>query len=199
MRGEGVLDCYTLYLIARFSSNGNIIPVAYARISANESTASWSRFLDFVKKHLRGFSRRKTLTSDWDKGIEAAIATVFADKLPHQRFCLKHRLDNLGKHGPGIREIYKNVGLASTAESVTAIRESAQFQNLTDGGRAAINNCDDAVQCLWACAATGGKSYGRSSSQAVECQNHHIAGARTQDLLSSILWITGFEARRYRE
>ena len=60
--------------------------------------------------------------------------------------------------------------LASTLESVTAIRESAQFQNLTDGGHAAINNYDDAVQFLSACAAAGGKSYGRSSSQAVESQ-----------------------------
>ena len=137
--------------------------------------------------------------SDRDTGIEAALATVFADKLSHQRFCLKHRLDNLGRHGRGIREIYKNMVLASTAESVTAIRESAQFQNLTDGGHAAINNYDDAVQFLSACAAAGGKSYRRSSSQAVESQNHHIGGARTQDLLSSILWITEFEARRYRE
>ena len=90
-----------------FSSNGNIIPVSYAWISANESTASWSRFLDFVKKHLRGFSRRAPLVSDRDKGMEAAIATVLAEKLPHQLFCLKHRLDSFGKHGRGIRENLK--------------------------------------------------------------------------------------------
>ena len=97
-----------------FSSNGNIIPVAYAWISANESTSSWSRFLDFVKKHLRGFFRRATLMSDRDKEIEAAIATVFADKLPHQCFCLKHRLDWC-----------LLVETSTTAESVTDIGESA--------------------------------------------------------------------------
>lgn len=153
--GKVFLDCYTLYLVVGFSSNGNIVPVAYAWISANESTASRSRFLDFVERQLGGFSRLAKLMSDRDKGIAAAIAALFDDKLPHQLFCFKHCLDNLRRHGRGIRKSYKKMVLASTAESVTAVKESAQFQDLTDGGRAAINKYNDSVQFLSACAATG--------------------------------------------
>ena len=62
-----------------------------------------------------------------------------------------------------------------------------------------IETYDDEVQFLSACCASGGITYGRSSSQAAESQNSHIADARAQHLVSSILWITYFKARRYDE
>ena len=89
--------------------------------------------------------------------------------------------------------------LAPTVEAVARIRESAQFTRLTNAGRAAINNYTDDVQFLSACVGAGGVAYGRSSSQAAESQNHHLAGARFQDLVSSVLWVMRFEARRFQE
>ena len=119
--GKVYVDCYTLSLIVGFSSNG-----AYAWISANEGTSSWSRFLNFVHRHLPGFYERARIISDRDKGVAAAIATVFANCMPHQIFCIKHRLENIARHIRSIRDVYKGMALASTEEALKAIRESDQ-------------------------------------------------------------------------
>ena len=145
------------------------------------------------------FADRETLLWDRDQGLSAAFASVFAEKVPHQLFCIKHRLDNLTRHGRGIRGVYTGMALAPTVEAVAQIRESAQFTGLTNAGRAAINNYTDDVQFLSACVDAGGVTYGRPSSQAAESQNHHLAGARSQDLVSSVLWVMKFEARRYQK
>ena len=197
--GKVYLDCYTLYLTVGFSSNSNIVPIAYAWISADEGTSSWSPFLNLVHRHLPAFYERVTIMADRDKGIAAAIATVFANCMPHQTFCIKHRLKNIARHGLGIRDVYKRIALASTEDALKAIRESAQYANLTDAGRNVIETYDDEVQYLFACCASGRVTYGRSSSQAAESQNSHIASARAQHLVGSILRITDFEARRYDE
>ena len=91
------------------------------------------------------------------------------------------------------------MALAPIVEAVPRIHESAQFTGLTNAGRAAINNYTDDVQFLSACVDAGGVTYGRSSSHAAESQNHHLAGAQSQDLVSSVLWVMKFEARRYQE
>lgn len=150
------------------------------------------------------FFNRATLLSDRDKVIAAAIVAPCGDSLLNWLLCIKHRLDNIGRHGRGLRGVYSNMALAPTLEAVAAIRESAQFTGLTEGGRAAINSYDVEAQFLSACAASGGRTYGRSSSQAAKSQkssHRRSTLSRPPELhaLGHGLWAAALPRVRYKE
>lgn len=63
-------------VIVGLTANFNIVPICYVYLTANESVASRSRVLQFVRKHFPAFSFA-TIISDRDKGKAGAIAHVF--------------------------------------------------------------------------------------------------------------------------
>lgn len=77
------------------------------------------------------------------------------------------------------------------------IQNSHAFANLTSAAKTAINKVPDSVQFLAACAANGGMTYGRSSSQAVESQNSHLKSARSLDPFTSVLFVCEMEEQRF--
>ena len=196
--GKVLLDSYTLYLVISFTSNFNIVPVAYCWICANESSSSWTRIFKFIKSCLPDFSSSASIASYQDKSIAGAIYTVFSEQITHQMPCVIHRKKNLARHGKKAVDVYDRIVYARTLEGLESIKRSAQFSCLNEGARVAITeHYEDSVQFLSACVSASSVTYGRTSSQAVESHNFHIKDARALDLFNSVLWIAEFGAERY--
>ncbi len=67
---------YTLFLAYGITANGDMSPLASGLLFENENTENWSKFWMFVKKvHPCTGIPTKTIVTDQDKGLIAAIAT----------------------------------------------------------------------------------------------------------------------------
>jgi len=77
--GKVHLGAYTLFLVLGFTSNFNIVALAYVWQMANESTESWTHAMKYLKHHYPWFFDKATLASDCEKGIGAAIDDIFKD------------------------------------------------------------------------------------------------------------------------
>lgn len=197
--GKVMLDCYTLFIIIGFTSNANIVPLVYSWQAANEAEASWSRALQFLRDNFEYFGESQTVSSDRDKGIDAALSSVFEESRPYQFMCVMHRKKNLAPFGKATVAMHEKLAYAATISEIALIRSSPEFARLTENAKSALCNVDDAKQFLSAAAAAGATTYGRSTSQAVESQNHHIADARVLDPFSSVISIVLLEQKRFKK
>ena len=140
-------ESYTLYLVLGFTSNFNIVPVAYFWICANESISSWTRVFGFIKSCLPDFSSSAAIVSDRDRGIAGAICTVFAEQIPHQIPCVIQSKINVARHGKKAVEVHENIVNAPTLQAPESIKRSAQFGcSNKDAHTAITEHYEDSVQ-----------------------------------------------------
>jgi len=197
--GKKLLSAYTLFIVLGLNSNFSIVPLAYVWQMSNECTRAWTATFNYVNQQFPWFAGKATLASDRDKGISNAIQDVFPAGLPKQFYCVVHRKKNLAPFGKKALKVYDSLVYAKTMTRIRRIRVSEKYLTLTARARAAIDNVDDKVQFLAACASGGGRTYGRTSSQAVESQNATMMEERNTDLLNSVLGVCEKEYTRFSD
>lgn len=165
--GRVCLSQFTLFIGIGFTINMQIVPLCYIWKCCNESTASWTHFLDYLESKHPFVKGNVTFCSDGHKGLGAAMKAVLPNVKEFK--CIHHQNINLALFGANAISLYE----------------------------AAFEAVPDSVQYLAACVADGGITYGRTASQAVESQNAHIADTRSLDLPNSALWVTQLEERRF--
>ena len=206
--GKRFLDCFQLFVVVGFTSNMNIVPLLYVYLCGNESTNSWSRVFNILKKLYPALrtTREMTFLTDQEKGLQSALNFVLKwiaedgeTFVPKQMVCLHHRSRNLAVYGKRAVTLFRQLATAPTLAAINAIKDSATFRQLSDVARSAIGSLADEHQFLAVAASCGAQTYGKTTSQAVESQNSHLLKARALDLVSSIFEISALETDRYNK
>ncbi|XP_062081055.1 uncharacterized protein LOC133785853 [Humulus lupulus] len=93
--------CKGMLLVAvGIDENNGMFPIAYA-ICEKENTDTWNWFLKLLKEDLEVIdTRRYTLISDRQKGLENALGSLFDGA--EIRFCVRHLHANFKKKFPGL-------------------------------------------------------------------------------------------------
>lgn len=115
-----------------------------------------------------------------------AVTSANDDGL-QQLLCAHHRRSNRAPHGRETKEIFARLLQAKPLEDIARIKQYDPFSGLSEVANIVQTSVDDSVQYLTACVANGGRTYGRTTSQAVESMKANIKKAISVDLLTSIL------------
>jgi hypothetical protein len=199
---------YTLYSAYGTTANGNMAPICFGILYGNEDTENWSKFWTFVRKiHPSIDCQTKTILSDQDKGLTAAISNTLPRAAPF--ICSFHRRQNIiskcggGKGTTPLSALWMfNLLCSSNSVKQIADYKAKYLNDMHPRDTHYLEKLPDQCQYPAARCAMGDNicMFSKSASSGVESMNraNHLARERTAvDIVNAVILILKLEGKRF--